>query len=100
MREIQRIYLVSMSAVYQEMVEAIVGKVTINAYGATGRVLCRSIDGLDRLQRASFAKVSVNFWVGLRMTLLGYTLQVFNALYPVMQYVGLLNPQSAALVRI
>ncbi|CAK0803132.1 unnamed protein product [Prorocentrum cordatum] len=97
-REVQRMYLVSMSAVYQEMVEAVVGQVTIRAFAAVQQTLCSSIDGLDRLQRIGFAKVCVVAWIGLRMDFIGYSLSMFNVLYPVMQFYGLLQPHSAALV--
>ncbi|CAE8686659.1 unnamed protein product [Polarella glacialis] len=97
-REIQRVYLVSMSAVYQEMVEAVLGGVTIRAYGSTQQVLSRCLLNLETLQRASFTKTSLGLWVGLRMGMAGFALSTFNQLYPVLQYYGVLSPQSAALV--
>lgn len=97
-REIQRHYLVSMSSVYQYMVEAIVGKVTVRAYDGTRRVLCCSLDGLDDFQRLGFVKSSLGFWISLRMELVGYSLGAFSTLYPVFQHFGILAPQSAALV--
>jgi len=45
-----------------------------------------------------FTKIAVGQWIGLRMSLIGYTLTIFNRLYPILQFYGLLHAQSAALV--
>ena len=37
-------------------------------------------------------------WLSLRLDLLSYTLTAFSTLYPVLQFYGLLSPQSAGLV--
>eukprot|EP00933_Yihiella_yeosuensis_P027811 TRINITY_DN21654_c0_g1_i2.p1 TRINITY_DN21654_c0_g1~~TRINITY_DN21654_c0_g1_i2.p1 ORF type:complete len:791 (-),score=169.62 TRINITY_DN21654_c0_g1_i2:135-2234(-) len=97
-REVQRLYLVSMSAVYSEMTEAIRGGITIRAFGTKRQVLSKCLLNLDELQRMTFAKSSLGLWVGLRMGCVGLFLTTFNQLYPVLQYYGLLNPRSAALV--
>lgn len=97
-REVQRLWLVCMGAVYQEMVEAIVGRVTVRSFGATQRVLCSALISLDNYQRIGWARTSVQLWVGFRMSLIGYLLGLYNTLYPLFQYVGLLHAQSAALV--
>jgi len=97
-REIQRMYLVSMSTVYQDMVEAIIGKVTIRAFGSSRQVLCSNAEALDTFQRMSFAKTCVGLWIGLRMSLIGYTLSAYTSLQPVMTYFGLVSAQSAAIV--
>mmetsp|Transcript_109776 Transcript_109776/g.354170 ORF Transcript_109776/g.354170 Transcript_109776/m.354170 type:complete len:790 (+) Transcript_109776:306-2675(+) len=97
-RELQRVYLVSVSSVYQDMVEAICGKMTIRAFASSRLVLCSTMCALDGLQRASFAKQCVGLWIGLRMALVGYTLNTYTRLQPVLQYFGFLSPQSAALV--
>lgn len=97
-REVHRLYLVSMSTVYQGMVEAILGSTTVRAFAASQRVVCQSLDSLDVFMRVSFIKAAIGSWVGLRMALVGYTLSIATTLYPVFQYFGLLSPQSAALV--
>eukprot|EP00747_Dinoflagellata_sp_TGD_P054625 gnl/TRDRNA2_/TRDRNA2_149120_c1_seq1.p1 gnl/TRDRNA2_/TRDRNA2_149120_c1~~gnl/TRDRNA2_/TRDRNA2_149120_c1_seq1.p1 ORF type:complete len:709 (-),score=136.43 gnl/TRDRNA2_/TRDRNA2_149120_c1_seq1:26-2074(-) len=97
-RELHRIVLVSMSTVYQGMVEAMVGGATIRAFAEVQRVVCHSLDGLDTLQRLLFIKQSVSLWVSLRLQLVGYTLAAFNTCYPVFQYFGWLPPRSAGLV--
>lgn len=61
-------------------------------------MLCRCMLGLDDLQRADFAKSSVGLWIGLRMGLIGFTLNVYTQLQPVLQFFGFVSPQSAALV--
>lgn len=97
-REVHRNFLVCMSTVYQDMVEAIVGRVVLRAHAAERLLLCRSMDSLDRFQQVGFAKYSVQAWLGFRMSLVGYCLSIFTQLRPVLQYMGLLAPQSAALV--
>jgi len=97
-REVCRIRLVCMSAVFQDMVEAILGKQTLQAFAATKHVLCNTMDSLDRFQRVSFTKDAINLWIGFRMAMIGYVLNVFTKLYPVFQFFGYLPPQSAALV--
>lgn len=97
-REVKRIWLVSMSTIYQDMAEAIMGNVTVRAFSASKHVLCSSMVGLERLQRIDFAKTTLELWVRLRMALVSYGLNVFNQCYPVLQFYGLLHPQSAALV--
>merc|ERR1719329_492723 len=71
---------------------------TIRAFDASQRIVCQSLQGLDSFQRISFIKQSINLWIGLRLSLIGYTLAIANTLYPVLQYFGYLQPQSAALV--
>jgi ABC-type multidrug transport system fused ATPase/permease subunit len=97
-REIQRIWLVCMGAVYQEMVEAIIGKVTVNAFDSARSIFCQCMCGVDDFQRMELTKLSLNLWLGLRMALVGYSLSVFAKLYPVLQFYGYMAPQSAALV--
>lgn len=97
-REVQRLMLVSMSQVYQEMTQVIQGRVTIRAYGAAQQALTDSLESLDSLQRVSFIKTVVMKWVGLRMWLAGFIVSTFSQLYPVLQYFHIFKPQSAALV--
>lgn len=97
-RELQRIYLISVSSVYQDMVEAITGRVTIRAFGSSRFVLCSTIAALDNLQRAAFTKQTLNMWIGLRMSLVGYCLNTYAKLQPIFQYMGYMGPQSAAMV--
>lgn len=97
-REVHRLYLVSMSTVYQGMVEAIVGSTTIRAFAASQRMVCQNLDSLDVFMRLSFAKGVINAWVGLRLGLVGYSLSVATTLYPVLQYFGILAPRAAGLV--
>merc|ERR1719161_1689507 len=80
------------------MVEAIVGNTTVRAFSASQRVVCQSRENLDVFMRLFFTKNAINAWVGLRMGLVGYTLSVATTLHPVLQYFGILAPQSAALV--
>lgn len=97
-REIQRIYLTGLSVVYQDMTEAAQNRTTLYAFGSVERSLALNLQGLDNLQRTAFTKTCIGFWVGLRMSLAGFLLSVFAQLHPVLQYFGVLNPQSAALV--
>jgi ABC-type multidrug transport system fused ATPase/permease subunit len=97
-RELHRMWLVSMSTIYQDMVEAICCRVTIRAFDRAVGVICTNIDGLDLLQRLMFTKESAKAWISLRLQLIGYTLTIFNKLYPILQFFGLVAPQSAALV--
>jgi len=97
-REVQRIFLVSMGTVYQEMVEAITGKVTVRAFDASQQFICSSLERLDRYQRNGFTKSCVQDWVQLRMSLIGYVLGLYNTVQPALQYLGLVHSQSAALV--
>merc|ERR1740138_1295690 len=46
-REVQRIYLVSMSTLYQDMVETINGKTSVRAYASESLAMCRSMGSLD-----------------------------------------------------
>lgn len=97
-RELQRIYLVSVSSVYQDMVEAILGRVTIRAFASSQRVMWASVGELDELQRAFFAKQALGLWITLRLSLIGFVLGIYTTLQPVLQYHGVLGSQSAALV--
>eukprot|EP00928_Gymnodinium_smaydae_P048848 TRINITY_DN32714_c0_g1_i1.p1 TRINITY_DN32714_c0_g1~~TRINITY_DN32714_c0_g1_i1.p1 ORF type:complete len:1195 (+),score=136.76 TRINITY_DN32714_c0_g1_i1:262-3585(+) len=97
-REVQRIWLTCMSIVYQDMVEAILGRATVCAFDNSSQILCKSLDGLNRLQRIAFAKETINMWLGLRMGAIGYVMAIYAKIYPVLQYYGVLSPQSAALV--
>jgi len=97
-REVQRVLLASTSDVYQEMTEAIVGGVSLRAYGMKTEVFARCLLTIEDNARASFAKTTLGSWVGLRMSLVGFMLTATNTLYPVLQYFGILNAQSAALV--
>eukprot|EP00931_Biecheleriopsis_adriatica_P111667 TRINITY_DN8609_c0_g1_i2.p1 TRINITY_DN8609_c0_g1~~TRINITY_DN8609_c0_g1_i2.p1 ORF type:complete len:1440 (+),score=273.74 TRINITY_DN8609_c0_g1_i2:81-4400(+) len=97
-REIQRVFLVSSSAVYQQMAEAIVGGVTVRAHGMKAEVMIRCLHGIENLQRASFTKSVLFEWVNIRMGLVGFILSTSTQLYPVLQYFGFLTAQSAALV--
>merc|ERR1719277_2819349 len=76
-REIHRNWLVCMSSVYQDMVEAVVGRVTVCAYASEKQAICKSLDSLDRFQRADFVKLSVQAWLAFRMTMIGGTLSIF-----------------------
>eukprot|EP00931_Biecheleriopsis_adriatica_P085874 TRINITY_DN60657_c0_g1_i1.p1 TRINITY_DN60657_c0_g1~~TRINITY_DN60657_c0_g1_i1.p1 ORF type:complete len:1473 (-),score=277.35 TRINITY_DN60657_c0_g1_i1:35-4453(-) len=97
-REVQRIWLTCMSTVYQDMTEAVIGRVTIRAFNSTTLMLCQSIEGLHRLQRADFGKAMISQWLGFRMSLLGWIVGTYTKLYPILQFYGLLNKQSAAMV--
>jgi len=97
-REVQRVYLASTSDVYQEMTEAIVGGVSLRAYGMKTQVFARCLLTIEDNARASFAKTTLGSWVGLRMALVGFMLTATNTLYPVLQYFGILTARSAALV--
>lgn len=97
-RELQRNFLVCMSSLYQDMVESIVGNVTIRAYDVTRSMMCRTMVGLSNYQQIAFAKESVQKWLLVRMSLIGFSLGAFNTMRPILQYFGYLKPQSAALV--
>jgi ABC-type multidrug transport system fused ATPase/permease subunit len=97
-REVHRLYLVSMSTVYQGMVETIMSGATVRAYAASQRVVCQSLLGLDDYMRISLVKSVINSWVGLRMGLVGYALSVATTLYPVLQYFGLVAAREAGLI--
>ena len=77
------------------MVEAIVGKVTTRAFAESRQMLCHCMIGLDDLQRADFAKSSVGLWIGLRMGLIGFTLNVYTQLQPVQQFFGFASSMSS-----
>jgi len=87
-----------MSTVYQGMVEAIVGNTTVRAFASSQRVVCQNLNSLDVFMRLFFTKNAISAWVGLRMGLVGYPLSVATTLHPVLQYFGLVDHQSAALV--
>jgi len=97
-REIQRMFLVCMSSVYQDMVEVIEGKVTVRAYASSRRFVCQSLDALEQLQCIYFTNKAVQYWIGLRLGLIGYSLTIFSRLYPVFQYYGVMTAKSAAFV--
>mmetsp|Transcript_66871 Transcript_66871/g.116315 ORF Transcript_66871/g.116315 Transcript_66871/m.116315 type:complete len:1407 (-) Transcript_66871:44-4264(-) len=97
-REIQRNFIVRMSILYQEMVEAIVGSVVLRAFAAEARTMCQSMDSLDKYQRVGFAKASIALWLGFRMALIGYVLSFWVKLRPILQYYQIVGKQSAALV--
>jgi len=97
-REVHRLYLVSMSSVYQGMVEAILAGTTVRAYAASQRVVCQSLLGLDDYTRICFIKSVINSWVGLRMGFVGYALSVATTLYPIFQYYGIVAPRAAGLI--
>eukprot|EP00746_Dinoflagellata_sp_MGD_P087117 gnl/MRDRNA2_/MRDRNA2_34582_c0_seq1.p1 gnl/MRDRNA2_/MRDRNA2_34582_c0~~gnl/MRDRNA2_/MRDRNA2_34582_c0_seq1.p1 ORF type:complete len:1184 (-),score=198.39 gnl/MRDRNA2_/MRDRNA2_34582_c0_seq1:23-3457(-) len=97
-RELHRMWLVGMSTIYQEMVEAICCRVTIRAFDRTVGAICGNIAGLDHLQRLMFTKEAVKCWISLRLQLVGFTLTIFNTIYPILQYFGIVGAQSAALV--
>ena len=97
-REIQRLWLVSQSEVYQEMTDSITGGVTIRAFSAKEQVLMRCLLDLEEFQRADFVRTCLQRWIGLRMGLVGFILSIFNQLQPVLQYYGVIATRSAALV--
>jgi len=97
-REVHRNYLVRMSTVYQDMVEAITGRVIVRAYAFEKQVVCRSIDSLDIFQQVSFIKTSIQAWLGFRMAVIGYSLSILTQLQPIFTFYGVLPHQSAALV--
>jgi ABC-type multidrug transport system fused ATPase/permease subunit len=97
-REVQRFYLAAMSTVYQDMVEAIIGKVSVGAFAATREVLCKGLVSIDQYQQLFFVKGSLGLWIGLRMGLIGFAVKAISTLYPVFQYYQVLSPRSAALV--
>jgi ATP-binding cassette subfamily C (CFTR/MRP) protein 1 len=97
-RELHRMWLVGMSSIYQDMVEAICCRVTIRAFDRTVGAICANIAGLDHLQRLMFTKEAVKCWISLRLQLIGWTLTIFNTIYPILQFFGVVGPQSAALV--
>merc|ERR1719161_2056062 len=87
-----------MSPVYGSMAESIVCRSTVCAFGSAQRTLCMNLEGLDVVQRLSFVKSSVIAWVGLRMSLIAWTLNAAAAMYPILQYFGYVPTLSAALV--
>lgn len=97
-RELQRIYLVSMSQVYQEMTEAILGGVSIRAFSMKEDVFCRCLLNLQELHRVSLTKALLGQWVTLRLGMAGFIVSTSNQLYPVLQYCNIVKPQSAALI--
>eukprot|EP00930_Biecheleria_cincta_P011627 TRINITY_DN1145_c0_g2_i1.p1 TRINITY_DN1145_c0_g2~~TRINITY_DN1145_c0_g2_i1.p1 ORF type:complete len:1380 (+),score=249.14 TRINITY_DN1145_c0_g2_i1:198-4337(+) len=97
-REFQRLYLVCMSQVYQEMTEAIRGGVSIRAFSMKEDVFCRCLLNLQELQRASLTKALLSQWVTLRLGMVGFIVSTSNQLYPVLQYYNIVKPQSAALI--
>jgi len=97
-RELQCLFLVSQSEVYQEMTDAITGGITIRAFAAKEQVLSRCLLNLEEFQRASFTIRSLQLWIGLRLGLVGFIMSVFNQLQPILMYYGVLAHRSAALV--
>lgn len=97
-RELQRLYLVSMSQVYQEMTEAILGGVSVRAFSMKEDVFCRCLLNLQELHRAILTKALLGQWVTLRLGLAGFIVSISNQLYPVLQYYNIVKPQSAALI--
>eukprot|EP00930_Biecheleria_cincta_P011625 TRINITY_DN1145_c0_g1_i1.p1 TRINITY_DN1145_c0_g1~~TRINITY_DN1145_c0_g1_i1.p1 ORF type:complete len:1130 (+),score=180.06 TRINITY_DN1145_c0_g1_i1:198-3587(+) len=70
-RELQRLYLVSMSDVYQDMTDAILGGTSVRTFNMQTEVLCRCLLNLHELNRALFAKTVLGQWVSLRLGLVG-----------------------------
>jgi len=97
-REVHRIFRVRMGLMYQDMVEAITGRVTVRSFARENQVMESSIDNLDRFQQVGFCKASLGIWLGFRMALIGYTLAFWVKLRPILQYYGYVGEQSAALV--
>jgi ABC-type multidrug transport system fused ATPase/permease subunit len=97
-REVHRIFRVRMGLLYQDMLEAIVGRVTVRSFAQENRVMETSIDNLDRYQQVAFCKTSLALWLGLRMAMIGYVLSFWVKLRPILQYYGCVGEQSAALV--
>lgn len=97
-RELQRVYLVSISDVYQEMTDAILGGASVRAFNMKTEVLCRCLLNLQELNRAFFAKTVLGQWVSLRLGVIGLCVSISSQLYPVLQYYQIVAPKSAALV--
>lgn len=97
-REVHRIFRVRMGLLYQDMIEAITGRVTVRSFAREGQVMEATIDNLDRYQQVAFCKLSLALWLGLRMAAIGYILSFWTMLRPILQYYGWVGKQSAALV--
>jgi len=97
-REVHRIFRVQMGLLYQDMLEAITGRITLRSFARENQAMEKSLDNLDRWQQVTFCKWSLALWLGLRMALIGYTLSFWVKLRPILQYYGYVGQQSAALV--
>jgi ABC-type multidrug transport system fused ATPase/permease subunit len=97
-REIHRIFRVRMGLLYQDMVEAIIGRITVRAFAHEDQSMQETVDNLDRFQQVLFCKTCLALWLGLRMALIGYTLSFWVKLQPILQYYGYIGPQATALV--
>merc|ERR1719271_1794502 len=62
-REIHRIFRVRMGLLYQDMLEAILGRVTVRSFAQENKVMEDSIENLDRFQQVSFCKLSLALWL-------------------------------------
>lgn len=97
-REVHRIFRVQMGLLYQDMLEAIIGRVTVRSFARESQVMEATMDNLDRFQQVAFCKLSLALWLALRMALIGYILSFWVKLRPILQYYGYVGEQSAALV--
>jgi len=84
--------------VYQEVCEILDGKLVVRAYAQQSRSVCQCMDNIDRFQQITFVKWALAKWLGLRMSLIGYTLSCWSTLQPVLQYFNYVAPTSAATV--
>merc|ERR1719498_1030988 len=97
-REVHRIFRVQMGLLYQNMLEAIIGRITVRSFAREDQVMEECMDNLDRWQQIAFCKLSLALWLGFRMALIGYVLSFWVKLRPILQYYGWVGEQSAALV--
>jgi ABC-type multidrug transport system fused ATPase/permease subunit len=97
-RELHRIFRVRMGLLYQDMVEAILGRVTLRSFARENQTMAECLDNLDRFLQVAFCKSSLGLWLGLRMALIGYVLSFWVKLRPILQYYGWVGPQATALV--
>jgi ABC-type multidrug transport system fused ATPase/permease subunit len=97
-REVFRIYRVRMGLLYQHMLEAINGRVTVRSFARENQVMEDALYNLECYQQSQFCKLSLAIWLGFRMALIGYILTFWVKLRPILQYYGVVGEQSAALV--
>jgi ABC-type multidrug transport system fused ATPase/permease subunit len=97
-RELHRIFRTRMGLLYQDMVEAILGRVTLRSFARENQTMAECLDNLDRFLQVSFCKQALGLWLGLRMALIGYILSFWVKLRPILQFYGYVGPQATALV--
>merc|ERR1719440_964486 len=98
LRELQRLVLVSKSPFYNSIVETLRGRVTVRAFGAQGAQVQSLLVAWSHVQKVGFLQFSLNQWLGIRLASISFLLSITSTLYPVLQYFGILPPQSAGMI--